>query len=97
MWWKILLLVLVVYCIYYYFYSSNKKVEQFTAEEQTFAEKLAAFFKATGKPTFNEYLTKIVELKNTSDNLISKGVHKKLLKKGNKITAKDVLAFMDDE
>jgi hypothetical protein len=70
----------------------NKR-EQFTPEQQQFATNLISLFRNEQKPSFVEYLQKLNELQNVSDNLISKGVYNKLLENNN-LQFEDIIPLM---
>jgi hypothetical protein len=86
-------LILIAICIFYIFFSNNK--EQFTEQDTVFARELVNFFQQNPNTDFITYLDKLNELKNTSDNLISKGVFKKFLT-NNSLTINDVLSAMSE-
>ena len=83
---QFILVLLAIIIIGYLMYYSRS--EQFTSEENLFAEKLSEFLKT--KPNFIKYLDKLVELNNISDNLISKGIYNKFIETEN-LSANDIL------
>jgi hypothetical protein len=70
-------IIIIGYLMYY-----RRSSEQFTPEENLFAEKLSEFLKT--KPNFIKYLDKLVELNNT------KGVYNKYIE-NEKLKASDIL------
>jgi hypothetical protein len=66
----------------------GKSTEKFTQEQNILAERLSEFIKTN--PNFIKYLDKLVELNNTSDKLISKGIYNKFIANKN-IKADDIL------
>jgi short subunit fatty acids transporter len=88
----IVAVVLIVIVAIMYF--SMPKRENFTTEEQEFANKLALEFQNENIPTFTKYLLVLSDLENTNDNLISKGVYNKIAKMGTSVDKNDILQEM---
>lgn len=88
-----IILILIAICIFYIFFSNNQ--ERFGEQDTVFARELVNFFQQNPNTDFITYLDKLNELKNTSDNLISKGVFKKFLT-NNSLTINDVLSAMSE-
>lgn len=86
----LLLIIIIVVLLFLYFI--NKR-EEFTTEQQQFATNLISLFTSEQKPTFVEYLQKLNELQNVSDNLISKGVYNKFVENTN-LQVEDVIALI---
>lgn len=77
---KTLYLILFFLIVIFFYYKFTNKSENFSDQETQFAQNILLFFKQTESPSFIRYLEKLNELKNTSDNLISKGVFNKFMK-----------------
>lgn len=86
----IILTIIILYILYINF---NKK-ENFTESENLFAQKLLNLFKKAQTPNFLEYLETLNKNENIYDNLISKAVYNKFVKKGSNIKIKDILDEM---
>lgn len=65
--------------------------EKFTVEQEEFSDKLLGYFQRNELPTFLKYLNILSEIKNTSDNLISKSVYNNFFEKGPSLTKNDIL------
>ncbi len=80
----------LLYLLYKHFNSSLPAVETFSQDQTVLATKIAQLFKQQKKPSFLAYLEALNNNKNTSDNLISKGVYNRLANNPN-LTVNDVL------
>jgi heme/copper-type cytochrome/quinol oxidase subunit 2 len=88
----IVAVVFIVLVVIMYF--SMQKRENFTNEQQEFANELALEFQNENIPTFTKYLLVLSDLGNTNDNLISKGVYNKIAKMGTSVNQNDILQEM---
>jgi len=79
------IVILVVYLIY----STCVSKENFSNDENILGEKILQFFKQPLHP-FSDYLSVLTNNKNTSDNLISKGVYNKF-KDNTNLTLVDIM------
>lgn len=82
-----IIIALIIFLIYN---SSQINTEKFTDNENILAEEILKFFKQPMHP-FGDYLSILTTYKNTSDNLISKGVYNKLRDNIN-LTINDILS-----
>jgi len=80
----------IILVILYFIFHMSKYSEHFTLQETALAGKIVESFKANKDSTFIAYLTVLNDNKNTSDNLISKGVYNKF-KNNTNLTIDDVL------
>jgi hypothetical protein len=85
---QIILICIVLYFTYNYFFKGQ--TEKFTDQDLNLARELVVLFNNSEPPSFTLYLQKLVDSKNTSDNLISKGVYNKFLK-NSYLTINDIL------
>jgi len=84
------IIVLGIALIMYFIVVRKNNKEYFTTQENLLAANIVALFKTNSNTTFISYLTALNDNKNTSDNLISKGVYKKFKENAN-LTTDDVL------
>jgi hypothetical protein len=90
---KYLYVILTIIILYVLYINFNKK-ENFTESENLFSQKLLELFKQDQTPSFLAYLEILNKIGNTYDNLISKGVYNKFIKKGVNIKIDDILEEM---
>ena len=83
------IVIAIILCIFYTYNLSQVNREKFTDNENLLAEEILKFFKQPIHP-FGDYLTILTTYKNTSDNLISKGVYNKFRDNTN-LTINDVM------
>lgn len=83
-----ILIAIILYCLYTT-NSSQPLKETFTNNENLLGKKLLEFFK-TPVTSFSGYLSVLTDNKNTSDNLISKGVYNKF-RENKKLTIDDIM------
>lgn len=88
-----LYIILTIIILYILYIKWNNK-ENFTESENNFAKKLLELFKKPKTPSFLAYLETLNKIGNTYDNLISKGVYNKFIKKTVNIKIQDILQEM---
>ena len=84
----ILFVFLLIIFILLASYTRSNSTEQFTQEQHSFSNNLALFL--VSKPSFIQYLDKLVQLGNTSNKLISKDIYNKFISMDN-IQKNDIL------
>lgn len=85
-------LYILIAIVLYYLYTSNSSQqvkEKFTNNENLLGKKILEFFK-NPMTSFSGYLTVLTDNKNTSDNLISKGIYNKF-RENKKLTIDDIM------
>jgi hypothetical protein len=99
---KVLIIAAVIAIAAFWLYhhtkhSSGQQVEAYTEQEEALAASIVSFFAATPadqQRSFASYLQLLVDLGNTSDDLISKPAFVKFVKAGPSLLPSDVLATM---
>jgi len=90
--WKIIGVIVLVVVLCYYFF--NKK-ENFTNQQQTFANSLVRFFNTNNYDvSYTDYLNFLINNDNTSHNLIFKDTYNKIKSQKNYLTSDFILALI---